>query len=40
MEIVILEVKQAVGKWKVLAKEIGIARSEQTLMTSAFILSS
>jgi serine/threonine-protein kinase HipA len=38
METVILEVKLAVGKWKVVAKKIGIPRSEQTLMASAFRL--
>ncbi|WP_139125704.1 HipA domain-containing protein [Arcticibacter eurypsychrophilus] len=29
MEAVILEVKNAVAKWKVMANETGIARSEQ-----------
>jgi serine/threonine-protein kinase HipA len=36
MDSIIREVKAAVSCWKVVAKEIGISRSEQEIMASAF----
>jgi len=36
MEVIIQEVLHGVGQWKALAKQIGISRSEQEMMSSAF----
>ncbi|MFO7882021.1 MAG: HipA domain-containing protein [Kosmotogaceae bacterium] len=36
METIITKVKKAVSSWKVIAKDIGIPKSEQEIMTSAF----
>jgi serine/threonine-protein kinase HipA len=36
MNKIITEVKRAVSKWQIVAKKIGIAKSEQELMASAF----
>lgn len=36
MEIIISEVKKAVSNWKIIAQDIGIPKSEQEIMASAF----
>ncbi|MHC1702366.1 MAG: type II toxin-antitoxin system HipA family toxin [Tenuifilaceae bacterium] len=36
METIILEVKTAISSWKVVAQDIGISRTEQEIMASAF----
>lgn len=36
MDMIIAEVKKAVSSWKVVARDIGISKSEQELMASAF----
>jgi serine/threonine-protein kinase HipA len=38
METIIKEVLQSVSKWRIVAKEIGISRTEQEIMSSAFKL--
>ena len=39
MDIIIKEVLEATSNWKTIAKEVGISRAEQELMTKAFITS-
>jgi serine/threonine-protein kinase HipA len=36
METIIQEVLEVISNWKTIAKEIGISRNEQELMTKAF----
>lgn len=38
MDTIIVEIKKVVSGWKKVAAEIGISRSEQELMSSAFKL--